>query len=388
MRVRRQARGWSIRYGADRAGVAHTTWSRIEKGQVGADNRFVVADIARALGCSVADLTGAPGAPADRTTAELQAAAYTVRHALAETDVAEPPLTQARPMPELRREFDLICHLRRRCDDLGTARRLPDLLRELHAATHGKDRADALRMLTQASAMSSGVARYAAGPSDMWMAAERCRQLAAALGDPVVVGLAEYERALAAISLGTYARALGVATRAADDLRPQVDAAGGHEVMGMLLMTCAFAALGERQRDESLAFLAEAEQLAARTGDTDTFGLMFGPTNINIWRVAMEVDGGEPGRAVEIARETTPTRIDSQARAVTFYADAARALSRLRGKDRDALRMLLTAERVSPHRVRGNALARETTRTLLERSNRAAGRAELVGLCERMALPT
>lgn len=389
IRIRRQARNWSVRYAADRAGVSHSTWSRIERGLQGADNRFVVSDIAAALECSVADLTGHPGQPSDVTAAEAQAGAYAVRHALAETDLAEDPLCPAVPAEQLRREFDLVCDLRRRCDDAGTAQWLPTLLRQLHATAATDEREPALQMLVGAAAMSSGVMRHVATASDMWMAAERCRQAAGALGDPVFMGLAEYERSLAAVSCGTYARAATLASRAADQLRPHADTLpGGSEVLGMLMLACAFASLGDHRRGDSAAWLDEAAQLAELTGDTTTHGLMFGPTNVAIWRIAMEVDGGDPGRAVQVARATTPTRIPSSSRQASFYADTARALSRLRGKDVEAVRMLLTAERIAPARVRNNPLAREATRTLLERSNRAGARGELVGLCERMALPS
>lgn len=387
IRIRRQARNWSVRFAADRAGVAHSTWSRIESGQRGADNRFVVADIAQALECSVADLTGQPWLPADAAAAEAQAGAYAVRHALAETDLGEDPLVPAPPVDELRREFDLVQHLRRRCDDLGTAQRLPTLLRQLHASAHTGDRTDALGMLVQAAAMSGGVLRHVATASDQWMAAERARQAAAALNDPVYAGLAEYERALSAIGCGSYPRAYAVASRAVDRLRQHTSMQGAAEVLGMLMLTCAFTALGDRRRDDSATWLSEADELAQRTGDSEAFGLFFGPTNLAIWRIAMEVDGGEPGRAVEIARATTPTRIDTVSRQTSFYSDTGRALSRIRGKDVEALRMLLVAERLAPRRVHGSPLVREATRTLLERSNRVGYRGELVGLAERMAMP-
>jgi transcriptional regulator with XRE-family HTH domain len=43
IRARRQLRRWSIRYAADRAGIAHTTWSRIERGALRTD-RYMIAD--------------------------------------------------------------------------------------------------------------------------------------------------------------------------------------------------------------------------------------------------------------------------------------------------------------------------------------------------------
>ena len=56
IRERRLVRGWSVRHAASRAGVSHATWSRIERGIQAADNRFMVADIARALECAPGDL--------------------------------------------------------------------------------------------------------------------------------------------------------------------------------------------------------------------------------------------------------------------------------------------------------------------------------------------
>src|SRR3954453_17289029 len=58
IRERRKLLGTSIRLAADRAGIHHSTWSRIEAGQMGADNRYTLAAIAAALRCSMAELTG------------------------------------------------------------------------------------------------------------------------------------------------------------------------------------------------------------------------------------------------------------------------------------------------------------------------------------------
>jgi transcriptional regulator with XRE-family HTH domain len=72
IRARRLMRGWSVRHAADRAGVSHATWSRIERGRQAADNRFVLADIAAALECSPADLAGVPVPVTDRAAMAAQ----------------------------------------------------------------------------------------------------------------------------------------------------------------------------------------------------------------------------------------------------------------------------------------------------------------------------
>ncbi len=87
---------------------------------------------------------------------------------------------------------------------------------------------------------------------------------------------------------------------------------------------------------------------------------------------------------MEIARGADPARVPVGFRQVFYYAETARALARMRGKDREAIRYLLTAERIAPQHVHTSAVAQETTRALLERSRRQAGGAELRGLCQRM----
>jgi len=110
--------------------------------------------------------------------------------------------------------------------------------------------------------------------------------------------------------------------------------------------------------------------------------LFFGPTNVHIWSIGIEVDGGEPARAVAIAENTNPATIAAGCRQVFYYADTARALAQLRGRDREAIRFLLTAERIAPQHLHASPIAQETTRALLERS----GGAELRGLCERLGV--
>ncbi|GIE93018.1 helix-turn-helix domain-containing protein [Paractinoplanes rishiriensis] len=378
IRARRLLRGWSIRYAASRAGVSHATWSRIERGRQGADNRFMLADIAGALECAPVDLAGTPVPAADRAAVAAHAAVHGVRQALVDVDLTEPAGERAvPPMTELTRVVELADSLRQACDYAGTARLLPDLLRNLHAAA-------AWRLLCHATFMASSVLRNLGYPADSWLGAERCRDAAEAAGDPVLRGYAGYARAGAATACGAYQRGLTLAGRAVDDLRPHAGLPGGTEVLGTLQLICAYASRGLKKLDDSRQWLAEADGLAGRTGETTTMGLYFGPTNVGIWRIGVEVDGGDPGRAAETARSTNPAAIPAGFRQVFYYADTARALARMRGRDREAVRFLLTAERLAPQHVHTSAMAQETTRMLLERSRRQAGGTELRGLGERM----
>ncbi|WP_249998736.1 helix-turn-helix domain-containing protein [Actinoplanes sp. M2I2] len=384
IRARRLTRGWSIRFAASRAGISHATWSRIERGLQAADNRFTLAGIAEALECSPGDLANAPVPAADREVLAAVAGADAVRRALIDIDLSEPAEGVAPPLDDLERTADLAESLLHACDYAAVTRLLPGLLRDLHVETAGPDAGRALRLLCGATSTASSVLRNLGLLADAWLAGERCREAADSCGDPVLQGYAAYTRASAATVAGSYQRGLTLAERAADELQRHLAKPGAAEVLGCLQLVCALASQCGRRLDESRAWSDEAAVLARRTGETSTKGLFFGPTNVDLWRISIEVGQGDPGRAVEIARRTTPAALPVGIRQVYYYADTARALAALRDRDREAIRLLLNAERIAPQHVHRSAGVAETVRTLLERSRRQAGGGELRGLSSRM----
>jgi transcriptional regulator with XRE-family HTH domain len=384
IRERRTLLGWTVRFAANRAGISHSTWSRIERGAMSADNRFTLAAIAEALRCPVSTLTKLPD-PINRSEAETGGAAYETMRAIIDADLAyQPPAAPAQPIAALQRELDLVHDLEARCDYTAATKRLPDLLRGLHASASGPDRAAALRALIIAELIASYAMRWLGHPASTWLAADRARQAAEALDDPVLLGVASFARAHAAIVCGLFDRGLTIAEYATRDLEPHVGTPEAPEVYGQVLLMRAFSLYALGRRDDAWTSVAEAQRIADRTGDTTTLGLMFGPSNIRFWKIAMEADGDSPGRAVEIARTTNSRAVPKVARQAAFYLDTARALAHVR-KDSEALRMLLTAERLAPQRMRA-PLVRETARGILERARRGTGWTELRGLCERLGV--
>jgi transcriptional regulator with XRE-family HTH domain len=383
--ARRQLLGISVRQAADRAGLNASTWSRIERGLLGADNRVTLAKIAEALKCSSVDLAGLPGTPTDAVGAETHGAAYETIRAVIESDLRYEPTVTAPPVTELQREVALIDDLRGRCDYLGAAQRLPAAIRGLHAASYGPDRTDALRSLVIATDNASFVVRYTGQPAAACLVAERAQQAADLLEDPVMLGLAAWTRSHAATGCGLYQRGLTIADRAATELRPHIERPDAGEMYGALLLQAAFASYAIGNPADADERLAEAERVAGRTGDSTALSLMFGPTNIRFWKVSIETDTGDPGEAVELAQDTNPVAVPRLSRQASFYLDTGRALAHL-GRDKEAVRMLLAAERIAPQRIRNSPLATETARTLLERARRNAAGTELRGLCERLGI--
>lgn len=386
IKTRRKLQGLSVRHAADRAGLSHSTWSRIENGLVSADNRFTIAAIAEALRCPVTELTGQESMPVDQDQAETGGWVYETMRAVVEADLAfGPPTDAVPPLADLERELELALALRRKCDYHGAIRRLPELVRGLHAAAFGASRADALRLLVRAGDVGSFVVRFLGHPASACLVAERAQQAAEALADPVMLGLAAYDRAHAAAGCGLYRRSLVLSDAAAADLAHHGDLADALPMRGQLLMTAAFAKYALGDTTGAAALVSEAQEIAAHTGETDALWLSFGPTNIDFWRISMETDGGDPARAVALARATNPNVIPSTSKQTAFYLDYGRALARS-GHDAEAVRYLVTAERLAPQRVRNNPLVLETARDLLERSQRNAVGVELRGLCERIGI--
>ena len=386
VKVLRQKRGWSIRQAADRAGLAHTTWGRIERGEMSADNRFTLAAIATALEVSQSVLTDVPVTAIEADQVDTGGAAYRTMQAVIDADLDySTPTVPIGPIAPLVDELELVYDLRARCDYLGAAKRLPELVRGLHAATHGPDRADALRGLALADEAASFLVRYLGHPASSALIADRTRQAAVMSEDRVIIGLAAYSQAHAATGCGLYPRALTIAERAVDELLPHTTLPNSLEMLGQLYLTVAFAKYALGDTTAAIDAVSEAGKIAERTGQSEALHLSFGPTNINFWLVSMHSDSGDPGKAVELARQVSPQEVASVSRQAAFYLDTGRALANL-GQVDDALRMLLLAERLAPQRVRRSPIVAETARGLLERARRHGNWSQLHGFCERVGV--
>jgi hypothetical protein len=175
--------------------------------------------------------------------------------------------------------------------------------------------------------------------------------------------------------------------RAASDLEGSLSHPDAQEMLGQLYMVAGFARYAQGDTTGAESAIEEAERLAGITGQSPALGLNFGPTGIAAWKVSMNADGADPGLAVEVARTADPAGLAtvSVSRQAAFYVDTARALANI-GKDSDALRMLLTAERLAPQRVQLSPIVAETVRALLDKARRGKGWAELKGLCERVGV--
>ncbi|MFB9415662.1 helix-turn-helix domain-containing protein [Dactylosporangium matsuzakiense] len=380
IRERRELRGWSVRHAASRAGVAHTTWSRVEQGKIRTD-RYMVADFAAALECSVVDITGQPYLPADRKLEAAHVAAERLWQLMMTLPLDEPASAGREPQSDLVADAALVRDLYARTDYAGALGRLVDLVPVLHTAAHGPASAVALRAAVEVYGVGMGALLNLGHPAYAYLAAQRCTEAAQRLGDPGALAVAGINRGRVSAHTGAYAAARSTVDRAAAELELHTGSPAAVDVLGFTHLARAHHSTGLRDTATAAAHLAEAAQLAARTGETDAWDLQWGPQNVALWTVSHQIDTGRAGEAVETAARVNAPALPA-VRAVYFYTDLARALTDVQRGD-DAVRMLLTAERVAPQHTRSSSAARETARALLHQARRSSS---VQGLCERMGV--
>jgi transcriptional regulator with XRE-family HTH domain len=386
IRYYRQLRRMSLRTLGGLVGKDHRTIGRMESGEVSCDNRHTLAAIAEALGRPLTDLTGVPTI-GGQDGAMLVAGVTRTVNAFVEADLDFPgERALLRPLDALAEDVAAAVRLRVACEYGDLTRMMPALVGSLHAAaTIGPDeeRKRALKLFVEAAEAGSMGVRYAGNTGSAAMIAERAWYAAQLAGDPESVALAAWARAHAALGCGLNERAAKLAQAGADRLRPLSETA--MPMLGMLLLTASFAQAGAGRYGESVDPLAEAAQLAERTGETRKHGLFFGPTNVTFWRVAIQLDGGEPDAAVQLGNGVNPVLIPSASRQATFHADLGRALARLGNQDA-AVRQIRAARRIAPLRIDHDPFVQETVRGLVDSAHRAAGGNELRNLAEQMKI--
>jgi transcriptional regulator with XRE-family HTH domain len=392
VRFWRLKRGLSQRTFAQLAGMTQGYISQIEAGLKEVDKRSTLVRLADALQVSIADLTGQPYAPSDAPHARALTAIPEIRAALIGLAYLDLPRRSVAAPEQLRAEVQELMHCRRTCDYSAAAPLIAPLLRNLGAAAHdpkAADRGEALRLLALTAHNASFVLKYLGFIDLSLSASERCHLAATELGEPEWIGLAEYTRLH---MLPAESRAVGqrLAAATADQLQPHLDSRAVRQAYGMLQLTTAWAETISGREEEACDRLAEAQDAADSLGEDPAdggFGQMnFGPTNVAQWRASIAFEGGEAGKAVELARAIVPQRILSTSRRAQFHIEYGSALASTRRADGEAVAQFINAERTAPQRVRLSPIVRDNVGTMLRRAQANAGGAHLRELASRVGV--
>lgn len=392
VRVVRRRRGLSVETAAGLAGIDKSFLSRLERGERAFVRRGLLENLAAALGCSVADLTGQPYLSTDRATQAAQAAIPEVAAALHDCTLGDVPDVPARPVDELVTAAAVALaytdqvELHRAGDGLGA------LLTELHvhAVTgDGDTRRIALGALVEACIAARALAGTVGHVDLAVAAARRGYDAARALERPDLVGFLAMGRTMTLGRVGARHRALRVAGEVLAELPtgPVGDDTRVAEARGMLHLSAALISMRGGAIGEAETHLAEARALADAVGERNTLRFHFGRANVAAWDLAVAVENGTgPDAAARFgAAGIDPGSFHSRDREASVHLDLARAWAQADGDRDDAVvRALDRADRLAPIRVRSDAIARDLVVDLHRRARRR--RWELDSLRNRLGV--
>lgn len=221
-----------------------------------------------------------------------------------------------------------------------------------------------------------------------WVAADRAITAAELAGDPLDVIAGHFRLAHAFLRLRRPDQAEHVTTTALDVLRPIATADDASpEVLslyGAMHLVHAVVAGHEGNRSTARAHLDQAEEVGCRLGvDRNDFDTEFGPTNVQLHRVAVAVDLGDAGEALDVAENVDASNLSPE-RQARFLVDVARAHAQRRHIG-EATAALTKADRLAPEHVRAHHQARATLEDLLAQAGRRPP-VSLVDLARRAGL--
>jgi hypothetical protein len=192
-----------------------------------------------------------------------------------------------------------------------------------------------------------------------------------------------FGRALVLLSAGDFA----LARAGLDSVTVPTNSPDGMEMAGMLTLCGSLVAAADQRPADVEAALGEAAGLAEHTGECDGFGLGFGPTNVNIWRLSAAVESGDYEHAAAVAESVDPRVHPYRSRQADYWNDYGRALARIRGRRDDAVIALRRGEKLSALHTARNPFVREALAELLPHAKRDAVGRELRGMAYRAGLP-
>ena len=370
--------------------------SQVERGVRAIDRLSVLQKVADVLSVSVDELRG--DEPEDQVvTADRPEAFETLRLTLTGHPAIGTALGTAKPrfastsldqLRELHAQVWPMVHASRYNELAPLVSSLIPELEQAARAADGTDAAEPVRSMLSDTYQAVAVIMAKIGEADAaWVAADRAAFTAEALRDPLAVAASLFRMAHAFLSLGQLAQAEAVASASAKGLEKRAAEEPTPETLSLLgafHLVLAITAARENDRPQAHAHLDQAREIADRMGeDRNDFGTEFGPTNVALYAVAVAVELGDAGQALDLAHSIEPDRLSAE-RQARYLIDLAQAHA-MRRQTGEALRCLEEAERLTPEQTRTYRVARAVARDLIQLSG-SRPRPELRGLAERFAV--
>jgi len=397
VRYWRLRRGLTRREFAERVGRSPSWVDKIESGERVLERLPVLEQVAAVLGVSVDALTqrSAPAVISCIDGVELAAIRAALQRVQAVTDLYPPQHSTTAPnLPRLRQQIRYVWTAFQNAHYSVLGAQLPRLLIDAQQAVSAVDeplRSEACAVASMTYQVTASTLWKLRETDLAWIAAERGFQCAEHAGDPVLISDAARRMAHGLMAVGHHGPALALLRADMDRLDGLLGQADAEllSVYGMLPLMGAVVA--SRLQDEPAArdLLAAGTSTAVRLGeDRNERWTAFGPTNAALHTVSVLVDLGAPAEAVAVAKQVNPGGLDllPRERRACHLVDVARAEMAC-GHRREALGVLLDADRLAPEEVACRPMGREVVENLRERWPQRAP-VELTRLATRAGLPT
>jgi hypothetical protein len=125
--------------------------------------------------------------------------------------------------------------------------------------------------------------------------------------------------------------------------------------------------------------------LVERTGERNASWTAFGPTNVAMYAVSVEVEAGEAAEALRLAEQVDHDRSPSIERRVAFLIDQVKGYTQRRDYA-SALVLLQRVGREAPEDMAHRPAAHQLLRTVIHRGRRGVA-TEAAQLADRLGLP-
>ncbi|MFE9016677.1 helix-turn-helix domain-containing protein [Streptomyces cyaneofuscatus] len=268
---------------------------------------------------------------------------------------------------------------------------LPDLIpdvegtiRALRAGNDATARRETLRIAADLYGLLRSYYRRT-GRSDLsLMVADRALRAAEDADDPLRVGAARWNLGHVLLAQpGSEQDAADIAMDASHDLTA-LDTPAGAALRGALELVAVVAEARSRRPWAARERLAAAVPLARQTGESNVHWTVFGPTNVMLHAVNVEMTDGDATEGLRLADRIDATQLPSRERQFTFGLEVARCYD-LRRDDAAVLVHLLELEQLAPEDLQHSPLGRELVISLLGRV-RPTYRPQATGLAQRLQL--
>ncbi|MQA24012.1 MAG: helix-turn-helix domain-containing protein [Micromonosporaceae bacterium] len=271
---------------------------------------------------------------------------------------------------------------------------LPPLIGDVERAVHAcrangvANRRDILRVAADLYGLLRSYCRRTGRLDLSLMVADRAVRAAEDADDPVRIAAGRWNLSHVLLSHdepSAVEQARAIALDAADQLRMTARTRKADAVRGALeLVTVVADARQRRWWDARRRLRERAMPLAQQIGEGNAMWTVFGPTNVKLHAVSVEVLAGEASEGLRVADQIDPSRLPSRERRFTFGLEVARCHD-LRREDAAVLVHLLSLEQLAPEDLQRSPLACNLVTGLLRRA-RPTHRRQIAALAGRLSL--